>query len=486
MKSRNLLIVSLLFLSVLKTGHAMATENAQNITLKKSIEMALANNLSLQLQQEDIRDAEGASLASKSKFDLLFSAELSAQSEEKTALYPGGAEQEDTGALGAEVSKIFTTGTAISLGWNNSSYDSDADGLLFNPSYSSGLTLGLTQPLLKGFGTKVQTAGVQAAEKQLAATSKEFDSQAADLAADVKKAYWNLVYNHQNIEVRKLSLTLAQKLLEETDAQINAGKLAPVEIYQPQSEVARREEELISVERSRGVADDDLKLLLNSSDWLVSFTPTDLPTTTPIDLDLTSIIQNALESRPDIKAAELRIRAAELTLGKAKDDMRPDLSVVGGIGLGGTNNSYGNAVEDNYNDPNDLWQVGVTFSIPLENSGAKGVHQQARASVNKAKTATELLKQQIRRTVRTTIRDVQLAIKALDATRKTSIATQKRLEAEQAKFDSGRATTLDVLTAQEAYAQSLSQENRTKMEYANSLAELDRIQGLITFSSYRQ
>jgi outer membrane protein TolC len=60
---------------------------------------------------------------------------------------------------------------------------------------------------------------------------------------------------------------------------------------------------------------------------------------------------------------------------------------------------------------------------------------------------------------------------------------QKSLEAEQAKFASGRSTTIDVLIAQEAYSRALSQQNLTKINYAGTLAELDRIQGLITFSS---
>ena len=87
--------------------------------------------------------------------------------------------------------------------------------------------------------------------------------------------------------------------------------------------------------------------------------------------------------------------------------------------------------------------------------------------------------------MRTTVRDVRLAIKAIDATRKTSLASLKALEAEQAKFDSGRSTTLDVLIAQQSYSQALSQQNLTLITYANILAELDRIQGLVTFSSSR-
>ena len=138
-----------------------------------------------------------------------------------------------------------------------------------------------------------------------------------------------------------------------------------------------------------------------------------------------------------------------------------------------------------FGNPDNQWQAGITFSMPLQNRTAKGNYRQAKASLNRAKTNAELLRQQTRQTVRTTVRDVQLAIKALEATRKTSLATLKRLEAEQAKFASGRSTTLDVLIAQQAYSQALSQQNLTSINYANSLAELDRIQGLVTFSSSR-
>ena len=82
--------------------------------------------------------------------------------------------------------------------------------------------------------------------------------------------------------------------------------------------------------------------------------------------------------------------------------------------------------------------------------------------------------------VRSTVRDVLLALKAVEATRKTSIATEKRLEAEQIKFEAGRSTTLDVLIAQQDFSRALSNENRSKVVYAQSLAELDRIQGAIT------
>jgi outer membrane protein TolC len=481
------------FLTAFSSPGSTSAEDIEKINLRNAVEQALTNNLNMQLRREDVNSAEGATLAAEGIFDILLEGEATVQSEELTPITIGGAEREDTSQWSAEASKLFTTGTSIVLGWNNRRYksdggglislDTDTDSFLINPSYNSGLTLGLRQPLLRGFGQDIQTATLRSTQKQLEAATYQVNNEAANLAAEVKIAYWNLVFAWQDIEVQKLSLTLAQKLLDETKAKINAGRLAEVEIYQPQSEVARREEQLISAERAIGTAEDELKLLLNSDRWPTTFQPTDLPATEPVQLDLAAIENNALNSRPDIKAADLLAEAARLDTKRAKNDILPDLALIGGVGLAGTSDTYGDSIDNSLRDPDNLWQVGVSFSMPLQNRIAQGNYRQAKAGYNRAVTNSELLRQQIRRAVRTTVRDVQLAIKALEATQKTSLAMQKSLEAEQAKFDSGRSTTLDVLTAQETYSQALSQQNLTKINYAGTLAELDRIQGLITFSS---
>ena len=486
MRFKILFIFGVLLLPACFIASPAKAEQIEKLTLRSAVEQALQNNLNLQLRREDVNSAEGATLSAEGKFDVLVEADANAQRQELTPITIfGGATQEDTGAWSATASKMFTTGTSIGLGWNNSSYNSDAAGLLLNPSYNTGLTLSVRQPLLRGFGTEVQTSSIQSSKKRLEASTFQVTSEAANLAADVKTAYWNLVFALQDIEVQKLSLTLARKLLKETETKIKAGSLAELDIYQPQSEVARREEQLISAHRAIGTAEDQLKLLLNSGNWQTTFQPTDQPATEPVNLDLSTIQNNALKNRPDVKAADLQIEAAKYEKLKAKNDVRPDLSLVGGIGLAGTSDTYGNSLDNSLRNPDNLWQIGVTLSMPLENRIARGNYRQATASYSRAKTSAELLRQQIRQSVRTTLRDIQLALKALEATRKTSLATRKRLEAEQAKFASGTSTTLDVLTAQDAYSQALSQQNLTSINYADSLAELDRIQGLVTFSSAR-
>ncbi len=334
---------------------ALAEEKTENITIKSAVEQALANNLNLKLQQEDVLIAEGETIAAQGQFDVQLSAEAGGQEEELTPLVPGGAEEVNGAYWNIKTEKLFTTGTAISLGWDNNSYDSDAQGLLLNPSYNSGLVLGLSQPLLQDFGKAAQTATLRTAEKQLEAATHQVNSQAADLAALVKQAYWNLVYAWQDIEVQKLSLTLAEKLLVETEEKIKAGKLAIVDIYQPQSEVAKREESLIFAERAIGAAEDELKFLLNSDNWLGTFTPVDLPPTDPIELNLPAILENALQNRPDIKAADLNTQAARIQEESAKNKLLPNFALVGGVGLAGADEKYGDSVNNSLsNSDNQL------------------------------------------------------------------------------------------------------------------------------------
>jgi len=477
-------IISLLLLasfpSIVMAGIEPGT--GATLTLAEAVQLALANNIGLQLQKDDVSSAEGAQEAAAGEFDILAKGEGGAERLEKTPLIIGDSEEERTAQWSLGLQKKYTTGTEVSLNLANSRFASTPTTTLVDPVYNSGLSLSLRQPLLKGFGTDRQTATMRAAEKNLAAATFLVRAEAANLAAKVKGTYWNLVYAWQDKSVKELSLKLAVKLLDETEEKIRAGKLASVDIYQPQSEIARREESLISADRAIGLHEDELKLLLNSRDWQVPFIPTDLPPTAKMVPDLQAIEENALLSRPDLKAAELAIAAAKIQEEVALDNTQPSLALVGLVGQGGTDNAYSTSMSDAVDDPKTQWQAGLAFSMPLQNSGAKGLYRQAGAAHNKAKNSAQLLRLQVQQSVRTTVRDVQLAQKTMEATRKTSLATGKRLEAEQAKFAVGRGTTFDVLTAQEAYSQTLSQEKQSEVGYALALAELDRIQGLVGMS----
>ncbi len=469
-----------LLLAAALTGTAAKAEDEEiELSLAEAVETALLENLGLRLTQEDVTQAEGVAMAAEGTFDVQLNADVGAGQRNETPVTQIAGDEEKTATWNAGVQKRFTQGTEMEMRWNNGNLDTDSELYLFDPVYSSEVTLELRQPLLRGLGKNAQMADLNSARTQVRAASFVVDGRAADLASEVKSAYWELVFAHQNLEVLELSLALARKLQEDTELKIEAGKLAAIDLFQPQAEVAQREQDLISGERQIGFAEDNLKLLLNSEEWLIPFNPVDSPPIDPIRPKIRKIYERALTNRPDLQAAALQVEASQYQLEKAENNTKPSLDLLGTVGFGASAEDYAGALDNSFSDSDTRWQIGLTISRPLDNSLAEGQYRQARASLNKNRYRVEQLKQEIRRTVRVTVRDVELALKAIEATRKTSIATKKRLEAEQVKFEAGRSTTLDVLIAQQDYAQALSTENRTKIIYAQSLAELDRIQGVI-------
>ena len=161
----------------------------------------------------------------------------------------------------------------------------------------------------------------------------------------------------------------------------------------------------------------------------------------------------------------------------AKNAILPSFAVKGGMAIAGAGDTYGDSFENSIDEGDLNWGVGLVFSMPLGNRSARGRYISAKAELSKARHASELLRQEVQRSVREAVREVGLSVKTITASRKTSLAAKKRLEAEQEKFDVGLSTALDVLEAQESYAQAIFGEKRAIAGYAKAVAEIDRVQG---------
>jgi len=456
-------------------------EEVVKLSVDEAVKTALKENLGLRLDNLQAESAEGARVVEEGAFDTAISASGSgAQNRQKQTTSVIGTD-EKTVDWNAGVTKKFQTGTELGLNWTNQRFETDLTNFLFstiNPSYKSSLELSVQQPLWKGFGPEKQTYALQAAESDAAGAALLAGDKAAALAADVRRAYWELVFAVEDASVRELSLKLARSLSDETREKIQAGVLAPVEIHQPEAEVARREELLIQGQRNVGNSEDALKLLLNVSEWSVSIVPADRPEDSAPMPEMAAVLEKALSARQDMKAADEGVRAATLRRKLAEDIRNPGLALVGGVGLNGLGDDYGAALDDISGGSYYNWRVGLEFQMPIENRAARGGVIQAKAGEETARIQAESLRQEIIRQAREAVRNVHLATKAVDAAVKSSLAFEKRLEAEQAKFEVGLSTTNDVLQAQEEYALALVQQQRAMVDLAISRSDLDRVQGV--------
>lgn len=461
---------------LLLISDAFSTEKLE-LTLEEAIDIALKENLSLTEERlnplisgADIKVKEGEFEPS-----LNLSLSESYKKRQTASILPGA--EERLLSYDLTFSGKIDTGTTYELKWNNDRIR--GTGYLLSPFYTSDLALTMSQPLLKGFGKSIQKSNLNIARNSLEISRLKTDNKAVGIISDTAKAYWGLSSARNDLEVAELSLRLAKNLLDEAKAKIEAGVLAPVEIYKAEAEVALREETLLKARKLISDAEDNLRAVMNLKDWQKEIIPVE-KVPSPSELPpIERALDAAFKNRRDYKQASIDRKNKEV-LRKFYDNQKyPDLNAFASVGLNGLNGTYSDALDKLGSGNYYSWQFGLSLSIPIGNRTAKGNYLKAKHEEEKADIAIRVIEQKIIVEMRESWRSLKLAVESIAATTKTRIAAEKRLKAEEGRFKVGMATMNDVLKFQEEYAKALSSEMKAHVDYAKAVIELERVKGTL-------
>ena len=160
---------------------------------------------------------------------------------------------------------------------------------------------------------------------------------------------------------------------------------------------------------------------------------------------VSAIPAEALRQRPDVIEAELDLAAAMASLGAARADLFPSLSLGGQISL---------------TDPTS-WQLGPALSLPIFDGGAR------RASLRGAHADALTAGENWRKTVLSAVAEIEGALTRLDAARRNRASTRTATEGYRTYFlsvDSNWKAGGDTLLNREAARRSLQSAQITEIE----------------------
>jgi outer membrane protein TolC len=143
--------------------------------------------------------------------------------------------------------------------FNNNMQDSSSQFITFNPQYVSSLTAQYTQPLLRGLfiDQNRQQLAVTQINREIA--DETLRATITQTLANVRNAYWDLVFSRSAVDVAQRALELADKLVEDNRARVEVGTLAPLDIVQAEAEAANRRQQLALAEATMQTAELSLK-----------------------------------------------------------------------------------------------------------------------------------------------------------------------------------------------------------------------------------
>ena len=349
---------------------------------------------------------------------------------------------------------------------------------LFNPSYTGGLVLTLTQPLLRNAGIDVTKTFIRIAQNNATVEEHVFRDRVLSVLATVEQTYWEVVFANENLKVADAALKAAQELLAGNRAKAKAGVMSIVDVLQAEAAVATRVEQVLVADKTIRDQEDQLRRLLNPAEedlrQDLRLTPLDQPVVTLEPISLQEAIDTAIELRPEIFQAKKNMESSDLNTKFAKNQILPTLSFQGTMGMAGLGKDYPDSVNNNFSGNFYNYGAGLVLSYPLGNRSAWSTYNKRQLEEKNAEASLVSVRQQIIVGVREAVRRVQTDFKRIETTRSARIMAEKQLQAEQERLKVGLSITRFVLEFQRDLATAQGNELRATIDYNKSLSNLAR------------
>lgn len=290
--------------------------------------------------------------------------------------------------------------------------------------------------------------------KEALRANEFFGQDAKDLVVlAVGGAYLQVIAAQARVVSARAQLENANALLQQTSQQRAVGLVAQIDVNKNQVQVLTQQQRLATLQNDLDKQKINLARITGLPPNENYELTDDLPYADAPPLTEEDAVRQALSQRPDIKAAEAQIHAAERTLSAARAERLPTLSLNADYGVIGTNPS----------ESHGTFSVSGTLRVPIWQGGrTEGDIEQANAALAQRRAEFEDAKSRVEGDVRNAFLDLKAATSQVDVARQNRDVTKQTLDLTRQRFDAGVTDTVDVSNAQASVASA-------ELDYINAV-----------------
>jgi outer membrane protein TolC len=488
-----------------QTPAPAAQSDVRRISLDEAVALALENNLDLQVERinPQIQDLSVAQVRTGYTPVFRSTIDFNDQTQPPASLLAGNASQIVGNNAGFDFGfgALSKWGGNYDIAFNNTRATTNNIFTNFNPQLLSTISASYTQPLLRNFkidGTRQQ---LLVSQKNREISDVQVKQSIALTSRNVKNAYYDMLYAVGNLNVQRQSLELAQQSLKDNRARVEIGTMAPIDIVQAEAEVAQREESVILAEAAISRAEDRLRALVfnpGSPDfWRLRIEPTEQVQFRPTPVDTESAVANALQNRTDLNQSRKQLEANDVNIRYFKNQTMPDVNAsltyfaqaIGGTSfirdptsgfpgtvIGQLEKSYGSTLGTMFAGDFPTWTLQMQVNYPIGQANAEASLARARLQDSQSRKQLQSQELQVATQIREFARQVQTNTKRVEATRASRVLAERRLEAEEKKFQAGMTTSFLVFQAQRDLNQARNNELQALVDYVKSTVDFEAAQ----------
>jgi TolC family type I secretion outer membrane protein len=319
--------------------------------------------------------------------------------------------------------------------------------------------------LLFDFGARANR--IDAAAYHLLVANLTHNRVLQDVVLEVEQAYYRLLGFNALVGANELSLKNTRTALEAAAKRRESGLATVVDVYRVETQVAQAQ---LALTRSQGERDKATGQLASAigvpvDTTLAVQTEFSRPPIQEMTASMADWLTRAKATRPDLIAAEARVRAAQSTADAAARSSWPWIDLTANTGVTAFTHDRPTA---------NFYSLSLNLRIPL----FTGFHntysvRQAREQAEQAAAARDVLNRQTERDVWQAYYNIQTAASGISSAEAQVKSAEQTAEATLARYQSGHGSILDLITAQQDGARARVDRIQSYFDWFTALAEFN-------------
>ena len=392
------------------------------------------------------------------------------------------ADQQDRTVINNEITKRSATGSQFAVR-NQTIYEFNLDNNRVPGVPGSGNRAAETtwftametewrQPLLRGAGAQVNRIPIVIARIRTDISLANFEANVRNSMSEVESSYWALYFAYRQLDTAKIGRDSALA----TWKKIHALSVEEARGGEAQQEAQAREQYFFF----RSVVEDNLRQLYRAERnlrYLMGLAATDgrlirpanEPTTARVTFDWDDIHAEALSRYTELRAQQWRVKQREMELIAARNQLLPQLDVVGiyrwlgqGQELNGSNPDFpdsddirnSGAIEQLLNGRYQEGQLGFQLSVPIGFRQGMAQVRNNQLLLARARAALEDMELEASHLLADAVADLESEYEIAQTNLNRRVAAGREVEAMEAAYDTGTVTLDRLLDAQRRRAQA--------------------------------
>ena len=304
------------------------------------------------------------------------------------------------------------------------------------------------------FDSGLRSADLASARAQFSAAQQESGRTRADIVYRVQAAFYEVLQAEQGIELAKVRLARSKDHLQIAEKRKAVGDVPKADVTRSRTEVASAQLDVAAAESALRISEGRLNEAIGrgAGDPLQIASANPAPPD-PTQTDFADAVRKALESRPEILAAQKRAEAKQSQIKAVRSDILPKVRAEAGYGYR----------DNDFDDFDKDWWIGLTFNVPLFDGGVR-THRIAKTRIesNRELQQVEQIKLGVQQEVWTAYSQWIEAFQALQSSGAMQTEAAESVDLIRIRYEEGGGVINDLLDAELELTQSETQLNNAR------------------------